>query len=110
MEGLRALLRRKRNPKHNARHHSGHDVNPEVLHDVARNLAYLVEDAAVRRAHECQSSRPSVGAVDVDAASFAVVADDEAGEEEAAEDGEEVHEPDAVEKRAEHFVVVDVCS
>ena len=68
----------------------------------------MVEHATVGGAHECQSSCPRVGSVDVDAACVAVVADDEAGEEEADDDGAEICEPDAVENGAEH-VDVEVC-
>ncbi len=77
-------------------------MDPEVFHDVARNLADLVEDAAVWGSHECHCGHPSVGSVNVDAAGLAVLANDEAGEEQADEDCHNVCEPDAVEHGGDH--------
>ena len=95
----------KRYPERDAGHSSGDDVYPEVLHDVAGNLSDLVENAAVWGSHESQCVHPGVRTVDVDAAGFAVVADDVAGEEQADDDGCKVRKPDAVEHGREHFVV-----
>ena len=117
MEGLQAQLSRgtaspialllsKRNPECDAGHSCCDDVNPEVLHDVAWNLSDLVEHATVGGAHECQCCCPRVRSVDVDAACVAVVADHEAGEEQADDDGRKVREPDAVENGADHVDVL----
>ena len=107
-KGVCALLLGEGNPQCDAGHSSCDDVNPEVLHDIARNLSDLVEHATVRGAHECQCCCPSVGSVDVDAASVAVIADDEAREEQATNDGAEIRKPDAVENGADH-VDVETC-
>lgn len=93
----------KRDPERDACHSCCDDVNPHVLHDVARYLPDLAECAAVRGTHESKCVDPRVGMVDVDAAGVTVVADDEAGEEETSDDGGKVHEPDAVEDWCEHF-------
>lgn len=103
MEGLQALLLLgEGDPQCDAGHSSRDDVDPQVLHDVAGNLSDLVECAAVWGSHQCQRGHPSVRTVDVDAAGLAVVADDEAGEEQACDDGCEVRKPDAVEDGVEH--------
>ncbi len=102
MEGLQALLLGKRNPECDACHSSCDDVYPKVLHDIARNLSDLIENTTIGRTHESQCSHPSVRTVNVNTTSLAVVADDEAREEQTCDDGCEVRKPDAVEDGVEH--------